>query len=587
MNIARQVDGEIESNVIRIPERMNTDALIRAAPHLSYAVDVLTDRILGGKLTKLACLRALEDHERLSGGNVWEWRSKPPENVVKFCSYVPHIEGVKADKKETLKLERWQIFLVSEIYGWRSASNPNERRFKDAVLEISRKNGKTFWSATLALYEVLFGEQGGKLFSLATRKEQSNIVWEMCAEIVVEMTKRGGDGAALLEAMTVTANLIKTARAEFKSLPKSHSLDGFNPSVIIFDEAASILDSDSINKMTTGAVSRLSPLTLWLTTPQRSTTTVYYGKREFLRMVLEKLVDPYSEEADSIFGMIYQLDSEAEINDESNWIKSNPNLNESVQLSGLRRTWATRTNLTEPTIKMLHFGLWQAGTHSWMAAETWKACASEPRRSGACFGGIDLALTGDLAAVVLVFTEWDGRYWVEFKCFTNSEAFDNLPERLKLLYQSARDSGVLIISEGATIDEDAVEQYIRECQEEYSVLQWSFDPWNAKKLVSRLSKDGFTMLKVNQGMNQLNDVIQEIDTLIRKKKINHDNDPFILWQMENCVVYQDKNDNYKVRKPDDDRTRKIDGIAGMITAYAGVDQDVVPTSDFEAVFIQL
>ena len=56
------------------------------------------------------------------------------------------------------------------------------------------------------------------------------------------------------------------------------------------------------------------------------------------------------------------------------------------------------------------------------------------------------------------------------------------------------------------------------------------------------------------------------EQLIMKKSIKHDGNPFVGWQLSNCEVYTDVNNNIKVRKNEADPSAKVDGIITLIMA---------------------
>jgi len=58
-----------------------------------------------------------------------------------------------------------------------------------------------------------------------------------------------------------------------------------------------------------------------------------------------------------------------------------------------------------------------------------------------------------------------------------------------------------------------------------------------------------------------------VEKLILSKSISHEHDPFVLWQLGNCEVYEDVNGNKKIRKNSADTSAKVDGIIAMIMAF--------------------
>ena len=92
---------------------------------------------------------------------------------------IKHVKGPLAG--ELITLEPWQCFVLCNIYGWRDGKI---RRFQVALLEIARKNGKTIFASGLALYEMLFGEEGGEVYSLATKMDQAKLAWDGAVQML-------------------------------------------------------------------------------------------------------------------------------------------------------------------------------------------------------------------------------------------------------------------------------------------------------------------------------------------------------------------------------------------------------------------
>ena len=128
-------------------------ALLERAPHLQYAYDVIDRKIQANKLVKEQCRRVLAEHRRgyvdidVSKGEEtqterYRYRQEGADAILDFLKEVPHVEGEFAIEGKTLVLEPWQVFFVSEVYGWRSVENPRKRRYLTAILEVAKKKWK-------------------------------------------------------------------------------------------------------------------------------------------------------------------------------------------------------------------------------------------------------------------------------------------------------------------------------------------------------------------------------------------------------------------------------------------------------------
>lgn len=118
-----------------------------AAPHCAaadkYARDVAAGRIPACRYVVAACNRHIEDLKRQKLA-AWLYRFDKPraERACRFIELLPHTKGEFArDPKNTIRLQPWQCFIVCSLFGWLRKAD-GARRFREAYIEVPRKNGK-------------------------------------------------------------------------------------------------------------------------------------------------------------------------------------------------------------------------------------------------------------------------------------------------------------------------------------------------------------------------------------------------------------------------------------------------------------
>ena len=277
---------------------------------IKYAEDVVNGDIVACKQVKQACERFLNDLKR----DDWRWSFsiKRANHIIGFMEFgIKHVKGPLAG--QTLKLEPWQVFILINIYGWVDEEN-DERRFRYVLLEIARKNGKSLFASAMAIYDLLFGDEGGEIYSLATKRDQAKIAWDAAKRMVEKSAEEVRDRFQLHQSSITEAS----RWSKYVPLGRdSKGLDGLNPSLNIFDEAAAYSDRNIVEVMTSATGARLNFLNLFITTAQFSKQTVYYENRTYLEGVLDEKY-----EDDRWFGLIYTLDDGDDWTDESTWVKS-------------------------------------------------------------------------------------------------------------------------------------------------------------------------------------------------------------------------------------------------------------------------
>ena len=201
-----------------------------------------------------------------------------------FCKdYIRQTKGRWAGSP--LWLENWQIEVVSEMLRTRPTSwcvaddadpwpdfdrflesersrRPGERVYREAYIQVSKKNGKSTIAAGAALYFLCAdGEPGAEVYSAATTADQ--------AKIVFNQAKRAVEQSPLLrDWLRVYRDTIEVPSTD--SIYRVLSADapgheGLNPSAIVIDELHRHATRDLYDTLTSGDVARAQPFTLVIT----------------------------------------------------------------------------------------------------------------------------------------------------------------------------------------------------------------------------------------------------------------------------------------------------------------------------------
>ena len=544
---------------------------------VAYAHAVAKGEINVCNDVRLACQRFINQLENKE----WEWvfDSRAPDHVLQFAATLKHTKGPQAG--QAVVLEPFQILLICAIYGFRSKKDISKRMVTDVILFIPRKAGKSTLTAVLTLYELLFGEAGPEVFTLATNREQATIVFDAAKGFVECMPK---ELAELFTPTKYTIGKRGDSQSMFKALSRDTKKtgDGKNPSAVVVDEAAQIVDRNSIEVLHSGMVARQNPLRVYITTASFTKDTKFYEDLSMYQSMLR------GEATDNPrwFGLLYGLDLGDDWRDPVNWAKANPMHGISVYEDAIANRAEEAKHkpaaLNEFLCKTLN--VWVSANAAWLDRAHWddpRAIIINPRKDPeAVFIGFDLAATRDLNAVCTLkrFGELD--YESEWQFFLPEESLTLIPKHYLDIFHVAVKSGILKLTEGNVMDDREISEYIinQQCQK-YNVKEVGYDAYNAASLVARLHDAGVPVKKVGQGMAVLNNPSKYIEKLILNKQIKHDGNPFVGWQLGNCECYTDVNGNIKVRKNEADKAAKVDGIISMIiAAHCSLDNPFVSDS---------
>ena len=542
-----------------------------------YAIQVAKGDINVSRDVRLACQRFINQYENKE----WEWifDEDYPQHVLDFIGVLRHTKGHQAG--ELVVLEPFQIFFICAVYGFRNKKDRSKRMVTDVILFIPRKAGKSTLIAALSLYELVCGEAGAEVFTLATNREQATIVFDAAKGFVDTMP------SSYAKFFNPSKYEIKKAgdlQSMFKALSRDtkKSGDGKNPSCVIVDEAAQIVDRNSIEVLHSGMVARMNPLRIYITTASFTKDTKFH---EDLAMY-QTMLNGEATDNPRWFGLLYGLDPQDDWRDPSVWAKANPMHGISVFEDAIAQRAEEAKHkpaaLNEFLCKTLN--IFVSANSAWLDRALWddkNAIIDEPRpeEPEAVFIGFDLAATRDLNAVCTLKRYGEQDYEAEWKFFLPEAGYELIPKHYQDVFRCAVQSGILKLTEGNVMDDREISDYIKDQCALYDVTEVGYDAYNAASLVARLHDAGIPVKKVGQGMAVLSNPSKYVEKLVLNQKIKHDGNPFIGWQLGNCEVYEDVNGNIKVRKNEADKAAKVDGIIAMIiAAHCSLDNPFVSNS---------
>lgn len=540
---------------------------------IQYAIDVTKGNIQVCKNIKLACQRFLDFKENKH----WEYEFyyEYVDHVLEFIKTLKHTKG--PDAGTPIILQPFQILLICAIYGFRHKKDHTKRMTTDVIVFIPRKAGKSTITAVIGLYELICNEAGAEVFTLATNREQASIVFEAAKGMIENMPL---EMKSLFRPSKYEIGKYGDSQTMFKALSRDNkkSGDGKNASCAIIDEAAQIVDRNSIEVIHSGMVARKNPLRIYITTASFTKDTKFYEDMS----MYEAMLNGEATDNPHWFGLLYGLDPADDWRDESTWEKANPMHGISIYQEAIKERCEQAklkpAALNEFLCKTLN--VYVSANSAWIDRDYWdKSVGDAKSEPEAVFIGFDLAATRDLNAVCTLKRYSENDYHADFKFFLPEEALQIIPTHYKDIFNQAIHSKILHITEGNVMDDREISDYIKQQAELYNVKEVGYDAYNAASLIARLNDYGIPVKKVGQGMAVLNNPSKHTEKLIMQNAIKHDGNPFLGWQLGNCEVYEDVNGNIKIRKNEADKSAKVDGIIALIIAmHCSLDHPFVSSS---------
>ncbi|WP_124728813.1 terminase large subunit [Staphylospora marina] len=547
----------------------------------TYVSDAVSGRLPVSKKVRQACERHLRDLER-QGTDAFpyvfdeEKARRPIEFIQRFC------KPSKGNFKR-LELQPWQHFIIGSLYGW-IHKGTGLRRFKEGLIFVARKNGKSTMVSGLANFGCSKdGEKGADVYLLANSMKQARVVFDECQKMVKSSPLLSKHFRVLRDAI----HFDKTFSKIEPQASDSEKLDGLNCHLGIFDEIHEYKDYKLINVIKNSTGARSQPLILYITTAGYQLDGPLMDYYEKAADVLEGVIQD-----ERTFYFIAELDEEDDIEDPANWVKANPNLGVTIDLETMIEEWNTRKHIpaerNDFITKRLNLFV-QSDEQSFIDYEIIKrndGMINPAELAGrSCIGGFDLSQTEDFTAACLEFWLDDGRVVVLSHSFVPRRKVELDNE--KLPFREWEKEGLLTICPGDYVDYRLVFDWFVKQAERYSIELITYDPANAYRLVEDLKGYGFRTEVVRQGALTLSPALKDVKELLLDGKVVFNQNKLFRWYLNNVKLVEDRNGNWLPAKQN--RYRKIDGFAAWLNAHTEVMKRMAgpaPTGNIEFISIR-
>ena len=493
-----------------------------------------------------------------------------------------HTEGPLAPGPFILEL--WQKAFLSCVFG--IVDKDGNRQFREIVLIVGRKNGKSIFAAAIAKYNWLIdGGYGAKVYTLAPKLDQADIIYNNIWQLVLldpewqdrkkrleaaKKRKEYGDDPELARHRMTDLYLPSNNGTVKKIAFSAKKSDGFNPSLCICDEIAAWEGDKGLKQyevMKSGMGARPEALLLSCSTSGYVNDSIY---DELIKRSTRFLLGDSKERR--LLPFLYMIDDIEKWNDINELRKSNPNLGVSVSVDFMLEEIAIAEGSLSKKAEFItkYCNVKQNSSLAWLSTHTVEKCSGpalslEDFRDTYCVGGIDLSQTRDLTACLAII-ERGGELYVFAKFFLPAEKIDEATQRDGVPYQVYVQRGLLQLSGDNFVDYHDCYNWFTALVEQYQIypLQTGYDRYSAQYLVHDMTTYGFHMDDVFQGEN-LYGVIQETQGLLEDGKIHiGDNDLLKMHLLNSAIKMSTERGRGKLVKISP--TLHIDGAAALLDA---------------------
>ena len=495
-----------------------------------------------------------------------------------------HTEGKLAPNP--LILELWEKAFISAVFG--IVDSNHNRQFREVVLVIGRKNGKSLLAAAIAKY--IWWQDGGygaKIYNIAPKLDQADIIynniWMMTLldpeyqQMKEAFSERDAHNKKVVDDSDLPRHrqsdlFIPGSNSQVKKIAfDAKTSDGFNPSLCVCDEIAAWEGDKGLKQyevMKSGMGARDEGLLLSCTTSGYVNDSIY---DEIFKRSTRFLMGDSKEQR--LLPFLYVIDDIDKWNDINELRKSNPNLGVSVSVDFMLEEIAIAEGSLSKKAEFItkYCNLKQNSSLAWLDAHVIEAMCGdrlelEDFRSCYCVAGIDLSQTTDLTAATIV-VEKGGELYVFAKFWLPAEKIDEATARDGIPYSAYIQRGLLEVSGDNFVDYHDCYNWMTMLVEQYEILplMTGYDRYSAQYLIQDMERYGFRCSDVYQGDN-LWPVLQEMEGLFKDHKVHiGDNDLLKIHLLNSAIKMNVERGRGKLIKLSPNL--HIDGCAALADAF--------------------
>lgn len=464
--------------------------------------------------------------------------------------------------QQRYKLTPVQTFQFASIFAfW----HDSKRVVREVVLYVPRKFSKTTSTASLAIYDLLYGDANAESYTGANSNDQAKKCFDVIRGCMRKLDPKE-------RRYIVNEQTIKSRRRDRTAFAQcltanARTKDGLNASTVIMDEFSQARSSELLTVLTTSMGVRENPLTVIITTASDVFDGPFY---EMLQGYKSVLLGEY--EDDSVFVHIFEPDLDDPEDAESTWRKVHPHLGVTVSMDFYRQEY--KNALRNGSEAMLAFRTKLLNLYAENEQRSWISSTlarhiSRPINIDGIKGrpdamvAIDLSESDDFSAVTMgMYDVAHKNFFFYTSYFFPAGALPGHPN--EKLYRVWAEKGYLILTDGDVIDYRRIVDYVLYLNQHVRVLGIGYDPWKSQEVINMLAASGAG--NVIKGVRQTYGVFTApVESFEHGAKTGHvfiNDNPINAYCFGNAVLDSDKLENCKPVKRK--ANQKIDGVITML-----------------------
>ena len=470
---------------------------------------------------------------------------------------------------------QWLIYTASLCTVYRD--NEERRRYETCILEICRKNFKTFTVATLFIILVLTEPNFSEFYSVAPDGKLSREIKEAMYKTIknspVIYEHKGAKRFKLLR------DYMEFIAKESKYTPLNYSnstLDGKLPNVFCADEVGALPNTYAIEAMQSGQLNILNKLGFIISTKYPTMDNPIEVYEDYARKVLDGIVKD-----ETIFSLLYVPDNPKGWESDDLVLKqANPVALEVPEIwDDLLKKRAkaiamesARENFVTKHCNIIYQG---AGTETYIDVMDVQKCRVNniEWQGKVVYLGLDLSETNDNTSVAMVACDDDNNIIADVVAFIPEGRIDEKNTFEKIDYREYMRSGKAIACGDKVIDYAVVEDYILGIEEKYGVQVQAigYDRYNALSTAQKLERAGYNAIEIRQHSSVLHPPTKLLKEKILNGEFQYMQNKLLEINFQNSRCTYDTNKNQYVNKKKS--KGKVDMVVSLINAVYLLEQD--------------
>ena len=486
--------------------------------------------------------------------------------VKKFIVFYEDLQFSGLNGRTRYKLTPIQVFQFANILGFYKTEE--KRLIRDALLFVPRKYSKTTSVASLAIYDLLFGDSNAQSYVAANNYNQAQICFSEIKNILKCLDPKFKHFKINRE-QVFNKMQGKTSFARCLA-SNADKLDGLNASMVILDEYSQADSAALKNVLTSSMGARLNPLTVVITTASDKLESPFVDMLNSYKAILRGEI-----ENDTIFAHIFEPDVDDVEDDPRTWTKVQPHLGIIVHKdfyeNEYNKALLNPEDMKDFRTKLLNVFVPNLATAWFTTAEIESKARNididNLRSRIDAMVAVDLSVKDDFSAVTYtLYIPEEKRFHAHTDYYFPKGALRSHPNRE--LYTKWANAGYLKLVEGDVIDYRVIVNDINTRNKSMRIMGIGYDPYRSLEFVNIMAASGAKKViqPVKQTYGTFTSPVESFEIMVKTDRITFNDNPINWYCFGNAVMDEDSNENRKPIKRS--KNQKIDGvITTLMTIY--------------------